>query len=440
MNVLGLSVLFGSAALMVSGQALAEVEKSLTIGAGASYDDNASRSLGDEDDDSDVRTEVDAQFGLGLQKSFFSIDGSYSVRYSAYQDDSQEERLGLSGNSSLVFHNSNKQLTWSFENSETETLENGLLADTNDNRQRRSTYSSGPSYAFNLSKRDTLNFMARASAVRQDREGSDTDRLQYSFAWSRSISNKTNFSLNTNYSDVEAKDRSQFDYTQAAAILTLQQRFNGGSYSINAGYSELERSGQATVDAPQYGLTFNTDNFGGKTSISFDSKLIDRSIGESGDIRDSGRALSLLQPGDALDYLENFNTNSLEIVTENNAVLSHSVTLSKRSSIGLSLSYSEYDYENIDFKEERSSVSLNWSTELAALTTLNVDLRYGETNEGGAMGDGQQERSSFDVGITRAFSQFLNGSCSLRYQDREGDLGSDYESSLVGCRLTMRIF
>jgi len=425
----------GLSALLAGDLVFADLEKSLTLGLGLVQEGNAQKSTKGDDD---IRTNLNASLLINAAQPFYSVAATYRVQKSQYKEDSQEDRTSINGSSSILFHNASKTLVWAFENNESDILGNTLEDDTPSNRQRRSIFSYGPSYNKKISARDDISLSVMASSVRQQAQGADSERVAYNTSWTRQWSKKTTIGLSATQSEMDAEDLMGFDYTQRSAKLNYSRALNQGEITLHAGYSEIEKDlSKKKTDSPEYGVTFNTSRLGGNTALTYDSRLIDRSIGDLGTIKDTSNYDT---PLDFEGPLENFNTNSFDIVIEDEIALHHSRKLTKQTSINLSLNHGEYRYEDLDQTEARTGATVGLSRSLRGGYSLGFGLTVSSFEEDSAGIKREQETRKAYLTLNKIFGKNLHASCGLAYTERDADLGESYDSADVRCNISAQIF
>ena len=410
----------------------AEQETSLLLGASLRYDDNAARS--EKNKQSDVRQDFNANLFFKDPGRYYELAAEYAAVHSRYREDSQDERTSLSGIGSLTLFNQKRTLGWLFRDDESETLQNSQLPDSTQNRQRRSIFTTGPTWGVDLTARNRLSLSSHYSLVRQDGDGLDSDRWQHSINWAQQVSQKTFISLDVAHNEVEAKNQSDIDYKQGDAYLGFERLINGGKFTVQAGYSRIDRD-QAEEDttAPFYRLSLTTESLGGDTYVEAQTKLTDRSIGDLG-----FRAESDLQ-GIDLDTLQSYETNTLDIVTQNQIVLIHKRKIFSNTSITLSLNFDEFDYENVDVTEERKSAFISWNTRLANNMELNAKLSKIDFSDSEFGIENEQETTKFNINLVKSFAKGFRGSCGLNFVDRRGDIAESYDSRQVQCGVSFEL-
>lgn len=410
--------------ILYSPFSLAEGEPSFTIGAGIEYTDNIKREA--DDKKSSTTKNLNGQLGFASNEEWYRYNLNYSSNFQYYNSSYYDDRSNTNGSASLVIGKSNSWFSWLFKNTETSTQLDSTAADRPTNRSQRSTYATGPSLNFRLSKRDTLVAHSEFQRTKVENSATDTDRLNHNLSWNHLLSKKTSFMVSGNRSIIEP-EISQGDYTQQGYRVAANHQIKDGQVSLSVGTSEVSRSsviGVFETDSEEYDFSISKNTRWGTLAASLNQSLSDSGLG------DVNFAFDGLDIGSQVFDIEKRKSQQLNFASK---------PIWQNTTFSLSARKSEADRLASETTETTKGVSISVTTKLS--TSLSIYGRYSyersEQDDYMALG-GSRTEDDYSIGANYRFGKNISGRCEIQREESEGN--QRFTANQLLCSVSYQVF
>ena len=368
--------------------------------------------------------------GIGFDKATdpgtCEADLGGDVAFRHYQRDTNSDdvtgSLDLNGNCQP-----NPWFRWSARNTLREIRSNTAAPDSPANRERRNVFSTGPTFIWPVSARDSLSLDLRYQMTRfEEATQDDSDRVTATTQWQRIWTQRLSGGLAASRSEIDMR-RTEEELTQENVNVFFNYRFPNGVLSGQFGKSWLTTEFgpfEQKTDALTGNLRYDHDWGGGtSTYITAGRRLTDASTDI--DIEIQGLEFTLTE------------TTGVQ-VTNVGTGINHRWT--GRTSSSLDLSYAESDFQASGTREERYTASGSVNHRLSE--TLDGTWRAGATREDFGAGNiwVNTYRSSLGLNYQRTRDLSLNASLGLETRNIEGGPGNQYDEHWIqaGLRYNLR--
>jgi len=299
-----------------------EQQHDWSIGVGAEYSDNISRSAADEQ--SDTMVELDVRAAIARQtarlQSTLSADGAYRE----YLQDTYDSEFigGVYGLAQLAIVP--QRLVWAVEDNFSQIDVDQLAAETPDNRQNLNYFTTGPNLIFAIGSRMRLDLHGRWSDVDYETSPFDNRRYLGGVSLERTVGPTTLLSLNATHQAVEFDDNTfTSDYDTQQYFLRWSSEASRSTLTADMGYTTVRGFG-GTSDGmiARAGFTRRvgarslfTLNLG--TEFSDSAEILRRSQSTRGIVRSNEDALAAADPlrADYADAALRLDGRRIAIVT-----------------------------------------------------------------------------------------------------------------------------
>ncbi len=398
--------------LLVSTSAEA-IEYSLTAGFSTERSDNITRSQIEEDDW--IHTPM-LTAELAHQTANLRVEGDYLVEHRIYTEDFFDDRTRWTGRADLQWDALNF-LQFNASNSRTESTEDALQQDVENNRQITTVTSAGPKLQFRPRTSDILSLEYRFADITQEETDSDSERQLIAVAYELGLSENRALTLEVSRDMVDFDRDTSPELDIDTASLTYSSEGDAIEVDARGGYTTIDRSLNRDEVDGVIGSLDVTWSIGGGSQLEINAS---RSINDQSD--DVLRGSAEFGQGSVFQ-----NTDVNEVFTEDNLNVTYSYGWGRNTaSIGYQLQ--DQDFEDIAESEfeSRDQDESGFNVSYARRVTPRVDLR---------MGARFLERDFQDRGLTEDFitadlridwqaGRRVNLFAGASYEEREGS-GAD---------------
>lgn len=233
--------------LLLSLQSLhaSTLETTVELGAGLEYSSNSLKTSAEEL--SELEQQAIAAVGLTYESTSVVAEIDYVARYTAYDQNTENNQSELTGDASIVYEQMYEQLYWTLENSRRNLIRDRALANIQSNRETRAISTIGPELRLRPSESDAIYAGLSYSATSyDDSDQQDSNSTGANVSWQRNLSEVDVVSLNIDYQDVKF-DSGLGDNQYYRATVGYSASLSKLSYNIDIGYNTAQRkSGDAS--------------------------------------------------------------------------------------------------------------------------------------------------------------------------------------------------
>ncbi|MCG8313625.1 MAG: hypothetical protein MI976_10445 [Pseudomonadales bacterium] len=220
------------------------------------YDDNVARSNSGEQ--SDISSSIGGTFEVSNANSRHSISARYNVEKQSYRDDSFDERTNLTGGLSGRLVIVSDRFFWNVSHDQSMTLTDSRSLDTPDNREERSTFSTGPELYLRLSALDSIFLNLNYLKTDLERsEESDSYSISSSLRWSRILSEYTAFNFELARVDSRFDENSLSNYKRDSATVGFTGARPIFDYNVYFGVNRIDRRVGGHTTGKTYGFNLS---------------------------------------------------------------------------------------------------------------------------------------------------------------------------------------
>ena len=373
---------------------------------------------------SDLKQTVGVDVGLDYQSRAITLGMQYGLTHEEYQQNSYDGKTRLEGFLSAMFSSNPERYSWVFQHQQTIANISSLGANTSDNTEQRSTFTTGPNINLNLSPVDVLTASARYIDTSFDQSGgNDSQRNQAQLSLQHRLNQFNSVGLNASYTDVEAEQRDD-GYKQQQLGLTYNSQLKYGQYSLEVGGSKLERNAANVKDVNgAYGnISYSASSAGQSFGASFNHDITDSSIGLSLDVDPA----SDFQSGDT-------NFNDFDVVTRDRYQLYYTRTnVDGRINASLTLAHDEEDYEILLQDQKSSSVDVGFNYKLGENLSTFLNVGYEQTEFIDLPQLGEDTQQQITIGLNHSIRNEWRLSYAFHYDERQNNDVATREYTSMG--------
>lgn len=339
-----------------------------TIGVSTALEYHSNINQTSENEMSEVERQIGAKVGLSQESNFSQMNIDYDVTKRDFQHDRQEDTTSTTGSARINVDISPKRLAWFASNSLSEDLRDSRAADTQDNRERRSSTATGVQLTARFSARDYLQLTPSVSKVQfKDSSQSDSERTNANLSWLHGMSQVSNLRFSIAGSKVKF-DNTDFDYDYSAINAGYTTQLSRIKYSLTIGANKVNRDIGNDVD----GVTLNaTANFSASPTfwgLSLLSEITDSSVGFSS----FETEISDFESDDN-------NFESVDIIKRSQFQAFYRSNLSSNSSIGARTTINEERYDTLPEDQLAVSISANYTFRYTQRLSFSPGIAWKET-------------------------------------------------------------
>lgn len=341
---------------------------------GAAFDMNGNPVVGDQED-------TGINYGLLATAEHrtgrWDFGGNYSLSYIDYLEDVNGDETLFAGTSELIARVVPGFFDWSVTHSRQNEQTNQLVPNTPDNREVRQVVTTQPVLYWRVASGDQIITSARYVDVNQEtNNNNDSQRWGLAAGWRRELSAVSQFSLNTEYSqvDFEAADA---DFELARFFIDYSAQLRVLDYSIQAGVSHIEREIDTTLTAEFLRLvatyTANTHRY----TLTLLDELTDSSIA----LADVNFALNIDNRGDNnVNVFDNAN-----LVTQRQATFRYDANVFCRScNVNAEIGVLDFDFETDQLNQRSYIGTLGLGYDYSQSLSFNIGATYNKAEFDGA--------------------------------------------------------
>lgn len=214
------------------------IELNATGSAAGEYISNIRKVSTDREED--VKQTLGVKLNLRERTRKVQADANINLNHERYLNDSFAANTTVtSGFGLLNFGFVDSFLDWRSSFYRSETLKDFLLTDTPDNRDYRTTISTGPVISYSISKASTVELTGTyINTENSDSEVPDSERSESSLAWLFQYNRNTNFSvrgISKSILDADGSDK----YDDYSLNFGATRLFNNGNLSATLGRNRI---------------------------------------------------------------------------------------------------------------------------------------------------------------------------------------------------------
>jgi len=226
------------------------IEYRLSTGLTTTHSDNVTRanSTNGVEQDDWIHTPM-VRGELAHETANLRVQGDYMVEHRIYAENSFEDRTRWTGRADLRWDTLRDILQINASNSRTESTEDALGQDVENNRQIVTVSSIGPKLQFRPRTSDLFSIEYRYSDISQEETDSDSERQLLAAAYELGLSTNRSliFEVSRDMVDFTREDSPELDIDTAS--LTYQSEGDFLDLEIRGGYTTIDRSlGREKVD------------------------------------------------------------------------------------------------------------------------------------------------------------------------------------------------
>jgi len=336
------------------------------------------------------------------------LNVDYNYRRRIYQQDLFDDDNEAAGSANLVWSVLPERLDFTVNHTRTQSAIQSINAITPNNRQETINTTAGPLVRFNPRGQDEIQF----EYLWGDRssEDTDTDATTHNFSarYQLAMSPTNSLTLEAINNQVQYENRFIPDLDTLVGQLTWARNLSNVTYSLTGGYNRTERTNSRDdVD----GFIFDVQvNWQARSTTTL-------TLTAARDIRDQSENLSSGTFADELDF--SVNSNLGEVFTNERAGLAINQRLGGRTTLDLSVSYDEEDYEDIGRDTQTLAIRLGLNRRLTQQLSLTLGLSA-DTQEFDDQND-EIDTLRGDLFVDWALGRRTNVGIGVRYEERSSD-------------------
>jgi hypothetical protein len=395
------------------------------------YDDNIRKTKTNEE--SDIQELVGVAINYSYVSRSLDMGLGYELTHEEYADDSFEGKTRLQGNARVQISTNPARYSWLIQHDQSIANTNNRNADTPNNLDMRSVFTTGPNVNLQPSPVDTLSAVFRYVDVRFDEQSdNDTQREQAQLSWNHLLSPRSTVGLSVSYVEVEG-DTPTSGYNQQKFGVNYNSQIKYGSYSLSGGTTSLERDvdGIDDVDGSYYSASFNTTWSGSSLGFSANRDVTDSSIGLSQNFS----AGSGFQNGDT-------NFDAIDIVTRTRYQIFYTRrNVDGRLGMSVQLAHDEEDFDTLLTDQESQSGSIAFDYALSQNMNTSIGFRYEKNKFLDEPLLGEDETQEISLELDHTVGQQWGFTYSIVHDDRENnvDAGREYQSLRAAVRVNYQL-
>jgi len=356
----------GSISIAGAHTVFAASEFGVDLGLGAERHSNAA--LVSTNEKADTARLADLNLIWRDSDSALKADVDYGVQRRDFIDNVQADQTAINGRAALKWDVAPKAFDVIVQHQISQTLGDQRLADTTNNRERRSVLTGGVDGYLHLSTVDAIVISPRYTDVKfnhstqsnSQRSGSDVD-------WQHQISVVSSLGVSTNYTQAKFDDSLQ-DYNSSSVELNFATALSRLSYSVAGGYNWIKRDHFADANGYTTKLVGSYKGEGFDVGGSVVRELTDTSIGLS------QQSFSI----------ENFTANDTnfaqpDIVTRTQADLFALWYLAQSTQLDVRVGATTDDYRVTLRDQDQYSARVGVTHELSSRWSVELSDRYLQT-------------------------------------------------------------
>lgn len=254
-------------------------EFGLDLGLGAERHSNAA--LVSSNEKADTARLADLNLTWRNSDSALKADVGYGVQRRDFIDNVQTDQTSIDGRAALKWDVAPKVFDVIVQHQISQTLGDQRLADTTNNRERRSVLTGGVDGYLHLSSVDAIVVSPRYTDVKFNRNTqSNSQRAGTDIDWQHQINAVSSLGVSTNYTQAKFDDSVQ-DYNSSSVELNFATTLSRLSYSVAGGYNWIKRDNFADANGYTAKLVGAYKGEGLEVGGSLVRELTDTSIGLS---------------------------------------------------------------------------------------------------------------------------------------------------------------
>ena len=424
---LRLAIISGTS-LLLSQPLLADFQWNASIDLGAQYEDNMDKLPVDEESDTELL--LGADIAITGRGSNYSLDLDYRFLERDYVDDVLDDDTAINGGANFRW-SLLRGLDFVLENRIDELRSDLDEADTSDNRQNRSWFSTGFDWNLSLSRVDRLQFAPRYVRVDiEDAEGNDSERASLGISWLRQTSEVSQFSVNVQHQDVEFDDAT-FDYELQTAYVGYNTELSRLNWGVQLGFSDIERDNFENTDGWNFRgeIAYNGDaqRFG----VIWINELTDSVVGFSGEDID-------------FDDFENNDDNfdEIDVIRRDEFQVFYSRQFNASNDLSLRLSWLTEDFEVLDDDQSRLSFTARYAYSISQKLKLVPELQWTRVTFENESPERENDEARALLTLSYQLSKAIELNLGAGYEERDSSTtpADEYENTLVffNARYTFR--
>jgi len=394
-------------------------EFGLDVGLGAERHSNAA--LVSSNEKADTARLADLNLTWRDSDSALKADVGYGVQRRDFIDNVQTDQTSVDGRAALKWDVAPKVFDVIVQHQISQTLGDQRLADTTNNRERRSVLTGGVDGYLHLSTVDAIVISPRYTDVKFNHSTqSNSQRAGTDIDWQHQISAVSSLGVSTNYTQAKFDDSSQ-DYNSSSVELNFATALARLSYSVAGGYNWIKRDNFADANGYTAKLVGAYKGEGFEMGGSLVRELTDTSIGLS----QQSFSIANFTANDS-------NFNQPDIVTRTQADLYARWDLSQSTHFNAGIGATTDDYRVTLRDQDQYSAQVGVAHELSSRWSVDLSDRYQQTK----FLDDPTNLEYKEMILTAGARCQLNPKLSLRFElsrlDRKANVSTAEYTDKVG--------
>lgn len=314
---------------------------------GGRYEASDNIALAPMNEVSDHLRELFFNVQLDEDKPLYDYNIIYFLRGRDYRDDVLQDQNLVSGRALATWKAIPERFNWNVVHLRGDLLRDRQLANNDNNREIRNTFSTGPDFKFRVGSVDELELRLRYTDIRfETSEDADNDRLSANLFWQRELGPVSNFSFGLGHDEVEYDNGAEQEFSQVSVQYQANVRL--GNYSIRLGYNEAETLRGDDADGLLARVQFRYNINSHNVSLLYTRQLADTAIG----LIENQIANPIITDAFGLEDGTDANFAEIDVVTFENTSLAWSTdSLCARCSVEATLLYNQLDFETLNRDE-----------------------------------------------------------------------------------------
>lgn len=406
-------------ALVLPNAGLAQLEWAADVFIENEYTDNARRT--NEDEVEELTTSLGARVALSVAESRYTADALYSLERNYYENNVFSDNSTVVGSLALLGVVIPQRLDWIFNQTEEEVKTDSRLADTPDNREQRSVFSTGPRIYFNPTQIDTIQLSGTFRRTElEESDSNNSEVVSGLFSWGHELTELSEFNMTASVDEVSYTEIDDFEYTRESLSIGFSGERPQFLYSVSIGGNRISSDNEDDRTGANISLSISKEY-----SFSSFEFLVARSLTDT--VNATGLEAEIV-PDVGTEITD---VNTISIVERTDALIAGDFSLiPDRLTLGVSLANSKVTSEDeggADQNTTRFDAGLNYfltrDAELfASLSYVDDEFLIEPTRN--------DNTYLLRVGSRYSFTNRLNCEVAIAHEQRDSDQESlDFESS-----------
>jgi hypothetical protein len=398
--------------VFAAGKVAQAAPAKLSMGLDNRYSDNAGKT--NTDAQSDLESRITLQFSKSSDPGVCNSSIGGSLGYGYWYDDTFDPEFYTNGQFTGVCALS-PYFSWQVSDRIRQVTQNSRNADTPDNRTRKNTFSTGPTYRLPITDVDTVSFSATFENTEfEESAPTDSNRLSGGISYSHLFNPTMQGGVSTSIGRTELDTGEELD--TEAINLNLSKSWTTTSASGAVGANRLEsRSGTQEISTD--GVTFNL--------------RLNRDVSDSSSVFvTANRQLTDRTSTIALAFEDfNFNLTDTSAVEVTAFQAGYRNAFSGGASFSVGVESSRSDYIESGNTEESQKATASISSPVSGVSSVSANVSYKLSSFDGGSDD---QLVTTSIGYNHRLSQKLSLTSRVGHENKSSDVSvRDYQENWV---------